>query len=121
MTTTDESTPQDTTTGTFKDQLDKAATEQREREQPPKPNPIVEKSKSLFSCFDNILFAFVFTEFIPAASKILGTKEQPQKEEQPAVPGPPDRPVHDASIETFVRDQHRSKPPGENSNPAGQE
>ncbi|KAG6013503.1 hypothetical protein E4U54_006647 [Claviceps lovelessii] len=85
-TTTDESTPQDTT---FKDQLDKAATEQ-------------------------------LTEFIPAASKILGTKEQP-KQEKPSVPGPPERPVHDPSIATFVRDQHRSKQPGGDLDSVAQE
>ncbi|KAG5919005.1 hypothetical protein E4U42_006631 [Claviceps africana] len=100
MTTTDdESTRQDTT---FKDQLDKAAVEQREREQPRKSNPIVEKSTSV-------------TEFIPAASKILGAKEPP-KGEQPSVTGPPERPDHDPSIETFVRDQHRSKQPGADAN-----
>ncbi|KAG5950224.1 hypothetical protein E4U53_005352 [Claviceps sorghi] len=85
-TTTDESPRQDTT---FKDQLDKAAVEQREREQPRKPNPV----------------------FIPAASKVLGPKK-PAKEEPPSVSGPPERPDHDPSIETFVRDQHRSKQPG---------
>ncbi|KAG6007204.1 hypothetical protein E4U21_006223 [Claviceps maximensis] len=92
---TDESNPHDTT---FKDQLDKAAAEQREREQPSEPNPI----------------------FIPAASKILGTKEQPKKE-QPSLPGPPERPVDDASIETFVRDQHRSKQPGGDMSSVAQE
>ncbi|KAK2591058.1 hypothetical protein QQS21_011254 [Conoideocrella luteorostrata] len=80
---------------TFKDQLDKAAVEQRERDQDPKPHPVVEK----------------ITEFIPAASKILGPKEHPKKDE-PQPPGPPERPDHDPKIERFVRDQHRSKQPG---------
>lgn len=46
--TTPEGSPQPDTSATYKDQLDKAAIEEREREQPSKPNPIVEKSKHLF-------------------------------------------------------------------------
>ncbi|QPG97162.1 hypothetical protein C2857_005889 [Epichloe festucae Fl1] len=79
---------------TFKDQLDKAAIEQREREQSSKRNPIVEK----------------ITQVIPAASKVLGPKEHHKQEAHP--PGPPERPDHDPSIETFVRDQHKSMPRG---------
>ncbi|KAG6038516.1 hypothetical protein E4U41_004133 [Claviceps citrina] len=102
MATTDESSAaQDTS---FKDQLDREAVEQREREQPAKANPIVEK----------------ITQFIPAASKVLGPKGEPQKEER-AIPGPPERPDHDPSIETFVRDQHRSKQPGGDFNSVAKE
>ncbi|KID86889.1 hypothetical protein MGU_06018 [Metarhizium guizhouense ARSEF 977] len=82
--------------GNFKTQLDKAAVDQRERDQDPKPNPIVEK----------------IAEFIPAAGKVLAPKEKQPGEEQDEIPGPPDRPHHDDKIEEFVRDQHRSKMPG---------
>ncbi|KAG6282030.1 hypothetical protein E4U48_005435 [Claviceps purpurea] len=94
--TTPKGSPQPDTSATYKDQLDKAAIEEREREQSSKPNPIVEK----------------ITEFIPAAAKVLGPKEKVQKEETP-VPGPPERPHHDPNIEAFVRDQHKSKEPAD--------
>lgn len=60
------------------------------------------------------------TEFIPAASKVLGPKEQP-KEERPQIPGPPERPDHDHKIEEFVRDQHRSNMPGGEMNSLAQD
>ncbi|KAH8664127.1 hypothetical protein BX600DRAFT_292491 [Xylariales sp. PMI_506] len=54
------------------------------------------------------------TKLMPAAAKILGTGSPSNGEESAAnpsgaVPGPPNRPEHDASIEEFVRDQYRSK------------
>ncbi|KAF5021513.1 hypothetical protein F66182_6456 [Fusarium sp. NRRL 66182] len=76
---------------TFKDQLDRAATETRELENQ-KPNPIVEK----------------ITEYVPAAAKILPSGQSPPREEDKP-PGPPERPHHDHKIEDFVRDQHRSQ------------
>ncbi|PHH83409.1 hypothetical protein CDD82_1343 [Ophiocordyceps australis] len=82
----------------FKDQLDRAAVESRES-QAQKPNPVVEK----------------IAEYVPAASKVLGSSDQQQSERplsQSDVPGPPNRPTHDPNIEEFVRDQHRSKMPG---------
>ncbi|KAG8424569.1 hypothetical protein J3458_001346 [Metarhizium acridum] len=57
----------------FKTQLDRAAVDQRERDQDPKPNPIVEK----------------IAEFIPAAGKVLEPKEKP-REERREIPGPPE-------------------------------
>jgi hypothetical protein len=99
---------------TFKAQLDKAAVEQRERDQEPKQNPIVEKSK--LECdagneWAHYVLICLVSEYIPAVGKVLAPKAQPRKE--PAqVPGPPDRPHHDGKIEEFVRDQHTSKMPG---------
>lgn len=51
------------------------------------------------------------TEYIPAASKILGGSKQTEQETNKSedVSGPPNRPDHDHKIEDFVRDQHRSK------------
>lgn len=52
------------------------------------------------------------TEFVPAASKILGTGSKntdTSKQEGTDIPGPPHRPDHDDKIEGFIRDQHRSK------------
>ncbi|KAH7152097.1 hypothetical protein B0J13DRAFT_605158 [Dactylonectria estremocensis] len=78
---------------TFKDQLDKAAAERRANLGNQKPNPIVEK----------------ITEYIPAATKILGSQQSDPKESGTSnVPGPPERPDHDDIIEGFVREQHRS-------------
>jgi hypothetical protein len=51
-------------------------------------------------------------EYVPAAAPILGVqteKDKEQHQQQSDVPGPPERPDHDPSIEEFVRDQHRSK------------
>jgi len=80
----------------FKEQLDRVSDEKRQAEaqknQP--PNPIVEK----------------ITEYVPAASKILGSSKQPEEgTKSEDIPGPPERPHHDHKIEDFVRDQHRSK------------
>lgn len=50
------------------------------------------------------------TEYVPAASKILGSSKQPEEgTKSEDIPGPPERPHHDHKIEDFVRDQHRSK------------
>ncbi|KAM4056383.1 hypothetical protein HRG_003299 [Hirsutella rhossiliensis] len=78
----------------FKEQLDRIAMQSKQDGQEQQPNTLVEK----------------ITEYIPAASKILGgaSKEQPQQTAQSGVPGPPHRPDHDDKIEEFVRDQHRS-------------
>ncbi|UNI18666.1 hypothetical protein JDV02_004920 [Purpureocillium takamizusanense] len=79
----------------FKEQLDRIAIASREADHESKPNPIIEK----------------ITEYIPAASAILGggSHQQPQEEKKSTeIPGPPDRPDHDHKIEEFVRDQHRS-------------
>ncbi|OAA36290.1 hypothetical protein NOR_07635 [Metarhizium rileyi] len=81
---------------TFKPQLDRAAVDQREREQDSKLNPIVEK----------------ITEFIPSAGKVLAPLEKPKPKELSEVPGPPERPQHDNKIEDFIRHQHRSTMPG---------
>jgi len=78
----------------FKQQLDQAAAESREKDQGQQTNPIIEK----------------ITEYVPAAANLLGTSKQSEETEQkPDVPGPPNRPDHDDNIEEFVRDQHRSK------------
>ncbi|RDA90052.1 hypothetical protein CP533_2384 [Ophiocordyceps camponoti-saundersi (nom. inval.)] len=81
----------------FKEQLDRQATQERA---PQPPNTLAAK----------------ITEYIPAAAKVLGDQQQQQQEveEEAAAPtkaqsGPPNRPVHDDKIEEFVRDQHRSK------------
>ncbi|KAI1076331.1 hypothetical protein F5B20DRAFT_333469 [Whalleya microplaca] len=51
------------------------------------------------------------TEYLPAATNLLGTGSQKKPEERSSryIPGPPDRPHHDEHIEEFVRDQHRSR------------
>ncbi|RCI07732.1 hypothetical protein L249_5764 [Ophiocordyceps polyrhachis-furcata BCC 54312] len=78
----------------FKEQLDRQATQ--ERGAPQAPDTVTAK----------------ITEYIPAAAKLFGNQQQEQ--EQAAAPakalsGPPNRPTHDDKIEDFVRDQHRSK------------
>jgi hypothetical protein len=50
------------------------------------------------------------TEYVPAASKILGnSKPEPAITKTEDIAGPPERPHHDHKIEDFVRDQYRSK------------
>ncbi|CAI0655552.1 hypothetical protein K4K61_007526 [Colletotrichum sp. SAR11_59] len=73
----------------FKEQLDQAAHDAREPDEPPKQNPIIEK----------------------AAAKILGNppEEKEEKISRPGIPGPPERPYNDAQVEEFIRQQHRSK------------
>ncbi|KHO00347.1 uncharacterized protein MAM_02270 [Metarhizium album ARSEF 1941] len=104
---------------TFKTQLDHAAADQRERDQDPKPNPIVEKSAQHVPrqppSWQGYLTTSVVTEFIPAAGKVLAPRKKPGEDNQSEIPGPPDRPRHDGKIEEFVRDQHRSKVPGGDS------
>ena len=48
----------------------------------------------------------------PSVGKVLGIekKEESAPEDPAPAPGPPERPHHDAQIEEFVRDQHRSRP-----------
>ncbi|KAL6849304.1 hypothetical protein ACO1O0_008840 [Amphichorda felina] len=79
----------------FKEQLDRVAEERRSGADNQQTNPIVEK----------------ITEYVPAASKVLGgSKEfEPHTSNSENTPGPPNRPDHDHKIEDFVRDQHRSK------------
>ncbi|KAE9577290.1 hypothetical protein CGCF415_v000299 [Colletotrichum fructicola] len=79
----------------FKEQLDQAAHDAREPDEPPKQNPIIEK----------------VTQYIPAAAKILGNppEEKEEKISRPGIPGPPERPYNDAQVEEFIRQQHRSK------------
>lgn len=78
---------------TYKEKLDQVAEEKRKAQQPQQSNPIVEK----------------ITEYVPAASKILGnSKQEPATTKSEDIPGPPERPHHDHKIEDFVRDQHRS-------------
>ncbi|KAI1283680.1 hypothetical protein F5Y07DRAFT_159342 [Xylaria sp. FL0933] len=54
-------------------------------------------------------------EYVPAASKLLGTgKTENNQEQQGNLPpkdptGPPHRPEHDDHIAEFVREQYRSK------------
>ncbi|KAF4511201.1 hypothetical protein G6O67_003019 [Ophiocordyceps sinensis] len=79
----------------FKDQLDHVALQKKQDGQERQSSTLVEK----------------ITEYMPAASKILGgskPEQQPQETAQSEVPGPPHRPDHDDKIEEFVRDQHRS-------------
>lgn len=95
----------------FKTQLDQAAVDERERQQPKQPNPIVEKSECIPRPVVGVatLTLLAVTEYIPAVSKIIGGKEsEPPEPQQSNVPGPPNRPDHDHNIEEFVRDQHRS-------------
>lgn len=122
----------------FKEQLDQIAVERRKAEQPPQPNPIVEKSKSTSGkkkrnplnktttmyynthtyipivrpriALANGENKKTVTEYVPAAAKILGSSasEKPGEPEK-QIPGPPERPHHDHKIEDFVRDQHRSR------------
>jgi hypothetical protein len=82
----------DQSQATFKQQLDRAATDTRSQDAN-NINPIVEK----------------VVEYVPAAAKVLGVNKEPQQETPVEVPGPPNRPDHDPKIEEFVRDQHRSK------------
>ncbi|KAF6841298.1 hypothetical protein CMUS01_03616 [Colletotrichum musicola] len=79
----------------FKEQLDQAAHDAREPDEPPRQNPIIEK----------------VTQYIPAAAKLLGNpqEEKDEKISRPGIPGPPDRPYDDAQVEEFIRQQHRSK------------
>nr|XP_036578424.1 uncharacterized protein CTRU02_11652 [Colletotrichum truncatum]KAF6785667.1 hypothetical protein CTRU02_11652 [Colletotrichum truncatum] len=82
----------------FKQQLDQAAHDAREPDEPPKQNPIIEK----------------VTQYIPAAAKILGNPQEEKEEKKekisrPGIPGPPERPYDDAQVEEFIRQQHRSK------------
>ncbi|KAF5524502.1 hypothetical protein CGCA056_v004678 [Colletotrichum aenigma] len=76
----------------FKEQLDQAAHDAREPDEPPKQNPIIEK----------------------AAAKILSNppEEKEEKISRPGIPGPPERPYNDAQVEEFIRQQHRSKGEG---------
>ncbi|KAF4586073.1 hypothetical protein GQ602_005378 [Ophiocordyceps camponoti-floridani] len=77
----------------FKEKLDRQATQETEKEQTKQPNTLAAK----------------ITELIPAAAKVLGEQQAPEPErvEAPRT-GPPHRPHHDDKIEEFVRDQHRS-------------
>ncbi|GAO16839.1 hypothetical protein UVI_02011630 [Ustilaginoidea virens] len=106
---------QDSLPPTLKPQLDQAAVDQREREHTPKPNPVVQKSTAILTIWahpsDVATNSVPVTECFPPASKMLGPKDD-KAHEQAHPPGPPDRPEHDAKIERFVRDQHRSKQPG---------
>lgn len=53
------------------------------------------------------------TQYVPAAAaKALGAGGSAEGNGEPAPqapPGPPERPDHDANIEDFMREQHRSK------------
>ncbi|EQL01561.1 hypothetical protein OCS_02723 [Ophiocordyceps sinensis CO18] len=85
----------------FKDQLDHVALQKKQDGQERQSSTLVEK----------ISVSPSVTEYMPAASKILGgskPEQQPQETAQSEVPGPPHRPDHDDKIEEFVRDQHRS-------------
>ncbi|OLN84949.1 hypothetical protein CCHL11_03989 [Colletotrichum chlorophyti] len=79
----------------FKEQLDQAAHDARQPDEPPKQNPIIEK----------------VTQYIRAAAKILGNgqEEKEEKISRPGIPGPPERPYDDVQVEEFIRQQHRSK------------
>ncbi|KAI0874157.1 hypothetical protein GGS24DRAFT_353486 [Hypoxylon argillaceum] len=82
---------------TFKHQLDKAANEARQ----PTSNQDNSNTSSLIE---------KVTEYVPVASKLLGTDQSRQKQASPEdLPGPPNRPEHDNRIAEFVREQHRSK------------
>ncbi|KAL0943878.1 uncharacterized protein CTRU02_201765 [Colletotrichum truncatum] len=92
----------------FKQQLDQAAHDAREPDEPPKQNPIIEKDVWLIQTFRKV------TQYIPAAAKILGNPQEEKEEKKekisrPGIPGPPERPYDDAQVEEFIRQQHRSK------------
>ncbi|KAH8177344.1 hypothetical protein LIA77_02426 [Sarocladium implicatum] len=77
----------------YKNQLDRVATERRNQEHQPQVHPVVEK----------------IVEYVPPVAPLLGVKQdKPEDKEGQSPPGPPERPNHDVSIEEFVRDQHRS-------------
>jgi hypothetical protein len=100
---------------TYKEKLDQVAEEKRKALHRKQPNPIVEKSKSSPAPANNIHTGltwngFSVTEYVPAASKIIGSSTpEPAVAKSEDIPGPPERPHHDDKIEEFVRDQHRSK------------
>ncbi|KAI1750123.1 hypothetical protein F4782DRAFT_263088 [Xylaria castorea] len=87
---------------TFKERLDEVAREARQ------PTSSGDKSNSP-SLIEKV------ADYVPGASKLLGTEKNNQEQhektpsEDPA--SPPFRPVHDDHIAEFVREQHRSKKP----------
>ncbi|KZL69374.1 hypothetical protein CT0861_00012 [Colletotrichum tofieldiae] len=89
----------------FKQKLDQAAHDARKPDEEPKQNPIIEKGMSHQRSTKKV------TQYIPAASKILGNpqEERDEKVSRPGIPGPPERPYDDVQVEEFIRQQHRSK------------
>ncbi|KAH6686261.1 hypothetical protein F5X68DRAFT_240555 [Plectosphaerella plurivora] len=86
----------------FKEKLDKAADEARQ------PSDDGENDSFMKPIIEKV------TEYIPAATSILGDPKKEEEERQAAITkptpgGPPERPIHDHNIEQFVKDQHRSK------------
>ncbi|KAH0444988.1 hypothetical protein CcaCcLH18_00049 [Colletotrichum camelliae] len=91
----------------FKEQLDQAAHDAREPDEPPKQNPIIEKAPHYSHANHNNNTCFLLS----AAAKILGNPPEDKEEKisRPGIPGPPERPYNDAQVEEFIRQQHRSK------------
>ncbi|KAI0552557.1 hypothetical protein F4679DRAFT_534556 [Xylaria curta] len=85
---------------TFKERLDEVAREARQ------PTGSHEKDPSLLE---------KVADYIPGASKLLGTEKNNQEQHEKTPPtdpaSPPVRPDHDDHIAEFVREQHRSKKP----------
>jgi len=86
----------------FKEQLDKAAFEAK--------NPDANKPQP--SIVDKV--TETVTSYIPPLAKVIGKSSSPaddeNKNKSTVDPGiPPVRPDHDAHIEQFIQDQHRSK------------
>ncbi|EEY14019.1 predicted protein [Verticillium alfalfae VaMs.102] len=85
----------------YKDQLDQKAFEAR---QPEDANdgvmhPVIEKGGPV-------------VEYVPVAAKVLGDPKAERKEKDDKAnenpPGPPERPLDDDKIESFLRGQHKS-------------
>ncbi|KAI3323309.1 hypothetical protein HD806DRAFT_535793 [Xylariaceae sp. AK1471] len=100
--------PQDSqaTQTPFKDQLDEAA---RDARQPTSSQKTSSQKSGSSSLIEKV------AEYVPAASKLLGTDKNQEREAEKTpskdLSGPPNRPEHDDHIAEFVREQHRSKKP----------
>ncbi|KAI0454528.1 hypothetical protein F5B21DRAFT_474972 [Xylaria acuta] len=87
---------------TYKERLDEAAREARQ------PTSSRKKGNSP-SLIEKV------ADYVPVASKVLGTEKNNQEQHEKTPPKdlsvPPYRPDHDDHIAEFVREQHRSKKP----------
>ncbi|KAI0865655.1 hypothetical protein F4860DRAFT_459933 [Xylaria cubensis] len=82
---------------TFKERLDEVAIEARHGREESNTPSLIEK----------------VADYVPGASKLLGTEKNNQEQHEKTPPKdpaiPPVRPDHDDNIAEFVRQQHRSK------------
>ncbi|ORY71924.1 uncharacterized protein BCR38DRAFT_480400 [Pseudomassariella vexata] len=95
------STSEEQHTSSFKEQLDQKAKDDRH---PPSTETEPGTAQILKEKVNH---------YVPAAAKILGTDAEQKEDERTTPPKEthsfPARPSHDANIEDFIRDQHKSK------------